>query len=358
MIACTLALAAASPLVAQTDTTRKVYTCVVCGKPILTQAAYIDGKFYHPECFRCAFCGKQIAGDYVRGEDGKYYHPKCCPDARHEICAYCNRAITDAHFTSYKGKFYHNKCYLDFVAPRCDICGEPLDGEVITDFWGNRFHARHAREFPVCVVCGRLVVRDGIEIEPGRWMCPICATTSVQTPERGREILERVRDKLAGVGIVVTTLGLRIELVNFDILNQDKQTGRTAHTYAGIFWNSGGGDYGDETATIKVLKGLPEDLMSGVLAHELMHIWQHENGVDRASLELREGSANWASSLIYSQLGNERGRYFLGGLEKSTDPIYGEGYRTVAQYADNKGVNGVLQMLKQEGASGEAQKKR
>jgi len=326
------------------------YTCAACGKPITQQAAVIDGKLYHPECFVCAGCGGQIRDDYLHDASGKYYHRECLQKRQQAVCAFCNKSITDVNYTSYQGKTYHTSCYRESVAPRCDICGDPLGEAAITDFWGIRFHPRHAKEFPACIVCGRLIQRDGVEIEPGRPICPICAQSSVKSPEKARELLETVRERLARLGIVVTTLGLRIELVNYESLNEGRKAGATAHNYAGILWHNSRAEVTEATAVIKVLTGLPEDLLQGVIAHELMHIWQHENNVESASLELREGSANWASSLIYSQLGNERGRFFLGGLEKSNDPLYGVGYRNVAKYADSHGVQGTLMMLKAEAA--------
>ncbi len=340
---------------------QKNYFCVSCGKEILTQAAVIDGKFYHPECFVCAACKKPIQDDYVRDKEGRYYHRACAQNKTQiPICGHCYKPITETNYISFKEKSYHTSCYQNSVAPRCDICGEPLDNAAITDFWGTRFHPRHAKEFKICVVCGRLIERDGREIEPERWMCPICWQTSVETPERARELLEIVREQLASTGIVVKTLGLRIVLETSEQLRAGRRPGGsgTAHAYAGIKWNSGSAKIGDETATLKVLTSLPEDLLRGVIAHELMHIWQHENSVDTAPLEVREGSANWASSLIYGQLRNERGRYFIGGFEKSNDPLYGVGYRDVEKYADSHGVEGVLQMLMREGAKGAADKKR
>lgn len=324
------------------------YHCVSCGKPITSQAVVIEGKLFHPECFKCAACGKPISGDYLKDAAGKFYHPSCLQAKERVVCTYCGKSITDPNFTNFEGKTYHNECYKDFVAKRCDVCGDVLDGMTITDYWGNRFHARHAKEFPVCVVCGRLIARDGVEIEPNRKICSICAETAVKSPERARELLESVRDRMARIGIVIKTLGLRVQLVKVEELDDGKHLSATAHNYGSIQWNGGKPKSGDETALIRVLTGLPEDLTRGVIAHELMHIWQHENGVETASAEIREGSANWASSLIYSQLGNERGKFFIGGMTKSDDPIYGGGYRKVAKYADSEGIEATLQMLKDE----------
>jgi hypothetical protein len=334
------------------------YFCTKCAKEITQQAAVIDGKLYHPECFRCAECGEQIRADYIKDTAGHYFHRECAhKKSELPTCSHCFNPITETNYTRYQGKTYHTQCFQNSVAPRCEVCGDPLDNAAITDFWGNRFHPRHAKEFPICVVCGRLVQRDGSEIESNRWMCPICLKMSVTSTERARQLLEEVREQLASSGIVVTTLGLRVELVTSAQLSEGRRGSGTAHAYAGILWNSGKSDLGDEIATIKALTGLPDDLLRGVIAHELMHIWQHENGVDAASLELREGSANWASTFIYGALRNDRGRYYIGGLEKSNDPLYGVGYRNIAKYADNNGVEGVLRMLKQEGADAAKKKK-
>jgi len=327
------------------------YVCVVCGKAIVDQAAVIDRKLYHPECFVCVECGRPISGDYVKSKSGAYYHRSCSNQIDRPTCGYCYKTILDPDYISYQGKTYHKECYRGHVALKCDICGDPLGEAVITDFWGVHFHPRTAKEFPACVVCGRLITRDGTQLEPGRMLCLVCSGISVQSPERARQILESVREKLARLGIVTTTLGLRIELVSLEELNRERGVSGTSHNYAGVIWNSSKSEFDDATAVIKVLKSLPEDLMFGVVAHELMHIWQRENGVEKAPIELKEGSANWASSLIYSQMGNERGKFFLGGLEKSNDPVYGDGYRLVARHADNRGVSGVLNLLRMEAAS-------
>ena len=44
------------------DTSESSYYCAGCGKVITKTAAVIDGKLYHPECFICIQCGKQMKG--------------------------------------------------------------------------------------------------------------------------------------------------------------------------------------------------------------------------------------------------------------------------------------------------------
>ncbi len=327
------------------------YVCIVCGKLITKQAVIIDGKYYHPECFRCYACGEPIKDDYVKDQNGNYYHKSCFEKLKQNpICEYCKKPIRDKKYIVYQNKSYHNDCFSKHIAPLCDICGEPLIDSAITDFWGNRFHIRHSYEYPICSVCGRLVTRDGIELEKNRWICSVCAQTSVTNPEKARILLERVRDEMASFGIIIITLGLRIELVSADRLPGNRNT-PGSNPYAAAFWNEGKYIQGDERATIFVLSGLPEDFMRGVIAHELMHIWQHENNAENLPLDLKEGSANWASSLIFNRMGSLRGKFFINSYEKSNDPIYGGGYRKIAKYADNHGVNGVLELLKKEASN-------
>ena len=325
-----------------------VFRCAACGKLITKTAAVIDGKLYHPECFRCAACGLPIEGEYLRGDNGDYYHPECYEKLHCPACAYCGELITEGKYVTYEGKPYHQECYRNKVAPRCDVCGKPLEGSFITDYWGNHFHPRHVKEFPVCAVCGRLVWQDDKTwIDESRCICPICARQSVNNPEDARRLLEIVRDDLASMGIVVKTLRLRIELVDTPMLAAGRDHDKHSHTFAHIQWREGGLS-NDPTATIRTLMGLPEDFMRGIIAHELMHAWQHENGVDEISLKLREGSANWVSSLVYNRMHTQRGQFFISGLENSKDPVYGEGYREIRHYADKNGVQAVLSMLKTE----------
>ncbi len=329
---------------------KPVYRCAACGKVITKTAAVVDGKLYHPECFKCAACGKPIEGEYLLGTDGRYYHPECLGRLQRPVCAYCGKPIIEGSYVTYEGSAYHQECYISHIAPRCDICGKPLEGSYITDYWGSHFHPRHADEFPVCAICGRLVWQEEkVWLDENRCLCPVCAAQSVTEPEHARRLLERVRDELASMGIVIRTLGIRIELVERPVLALGRETCKHSHTFAHIRWKEGKAGQSDQTATIRALRGVPEDFMHGIIAHELMHAWQHENGADGLSLKLREGSANWVSSLIYSRMHTKRGQFFLAGLENSKDPIYGDGYREVRKFADKHGVQETLMMLVEKG---------
>ncbi|MBM3325735.1 MAG: hypothetical protein FJY65_01955 [Calditrichaeota bacterium] len=323
------------------------YICAACGKEITKQAVVIENDLYHPECFRCATCGEPIKDDYIKDKSDRFHHKICIEDSQRQICTHCRKPIAEPKFIGYQGKSYHNDCFVRYIAPLCDVCGEPLIDSAFSDFWGNRFHIRHSHEFPVCMVCGRLVTRDGVELERNRWVCSVCAQTSVTQPEKARMLLETVRDDMASFGIVVATLGLRIELVSAERLPGVKSA-PGSDPFAAARWDNGKHAPGDERATIFILSGLPEDFFRGVIAHELMHIWQHENDADDLPQDLKEGSANWASSLIYSRIGTLRGRFFINSYEKSTDADYGAGYRKIAKYADSHGVQAVLEFLKSE----------
>jgi len=331
------------------DTSANSYPCAGCGKAITKTAAVIDGRLYHPECFFCFQCGNQIKGEYLKDNEGHYYHPECFEQTQLPVCAQCENTITEGNYITFQGDAYHPECYRKHVAPFCDICGKPLEGSYITDYWGNHFHSRHIDEYPVCTACGRLAWQlDRVQLDDKHLLCSVCTEQSVTSPEQARRLLEEVREELAAKGISVVNMRIRIELVENTLLAAGREVNLHSHVLAHITWKQGQVSAGDETAVIKVLHGLPEDFMRGIIAHELMHAWHHENDAVSISLKLKEGSANWASSFIYREMHTPRSQFFLEGLKVSEDTIYGEGYRQISEYAKKNGVTETLKMLKSE----------
>jgi hypothetical protein len=331
------------------DQSKTGYSCAACGEPIIKTAAVIEGKLYHPECFRCITCDKQIDGEYLKDSEGQYYHPECFEQTQLPNCAHCKKTITEGNYITYQGQAYHPECYRRHVAPSCDVCGKSLEGSYVTDYWGNHFHSSHIDEYPVCTVCGRLAwQRDRVQLDEKQWLCSVCAVQSVTSPEQTRRLLEEVRDELSVKGISVVSMRIRIELVENTLLAAGREPDLHSHVLGHITWKEGQIPTGDESAIINVLKGLPEDFMKGIIAHELMHAWQHENNASDLPLKLREGSANFASSLIYLEMHTPRAQFFMEGLNVSKDPIYGEGYRQLSKFAQQNGVLETLSMLKRE----------
>jgi len=80
----------------------------------------------------------------------------------------------------------------------------------------------------------------------------------------------------------------------------------------------------------------------GVAAHELFHVWQHENNKNKSDIKWVEGSANVAMYLVLNKLDTDLARYHLDSMMEYKDPVYGDGFRTALEYYKKNGINKFL----------------
>ena len=84
--------------------------CAGCGKPLVGAAISLgDGKNYHPECFVCCECGKGIRGQYMM-VDGKFVCGSCFEEKHRETCAACGKPV-DGQYVGVGDKNYHPECF-------------------------------------------------------------------------------------------------------------------------------------------------------------------------------------------------------------------------------------------------------
>lgn len=67
------------------------------------------GENYHPECFVCSECGKGIRGPYMK-IDGKFVCGNCFEEKHREVCAGCGKPI-DGQYVGVGDKNYHPECF-------------------------------------------------------------------------------------------------------------------------------------------------------------------------------------------------------------------------------------------------------
>lgn len=94
-----------------------------------------------------------------------------------------------------------------------------------------------------------------------------------------------------------------------------------------------------------VLRHLSKTCYAGVLAHEMLHLWQNKNGLSPRR-DICEGFYNLESFEILKSICTQVAISRISALEQDPDPIYGEGFRRVKAVYDSGGWPAVINKLK------------
>lgn len=294
----------------------------------------------------CKYCGQPIMGEALSALDATW-HPE------HFLCAYCGRTIREPAFNVQDDKPYHTACFREHLLPRCAYCDEPLVGEYLRDYWGTVFHRRHEKEFPRCAYCGRLVPPSQQERGPHKVdaiRCPICRSTVIETREEAQQPYHRAKQWVGSQGLRYNNLPLKLEIVNRETLAHylDERGESEPHSLGATMSETrtvNGRVMSTEVSGVAVLAGLPELLFQGVVVHELGHVWLVVQGVQNLPSWQEEGFCELLSYRFYGDVNTLEGRYRAENIERNPNPVYGEGFRRVREYANRVGFQRLLDEL-------------
>lgn len=228
---------------------------------------------------------------------------------------------------------------------KCVICNQEIIGKYIFDSWGQGAHAHHRITF--CSSCGRIIGDEEPILQDGRCICKVCQHSIVTSPDQIDWLDKQVRHILCGVGIKDIPANIPIEIVNAEKLMllqgsavvNTNQRGLTVTRQQVTLFSS------KIEHNIYVLDHQPKVAFAGVLAHEMLHAWQNQQGI-KVEQDVCEGFCNLGSYAVYSSIGNEMSKHCIEQLEKSTDPIYGSGYRKVKHFLDKYSWEKVITKMK------------
>lgn len=211
---------------------------------------------------------------------------------------------------------------------QCCICGNVIIGVAYRDHFGNVACASHKPS--QCVCCGGFCKDDAVEVAQGRKLCSRCQKFS-SSREDARKIIRMIRARYASLG-----LG-NIERFHLELVEMGDMA-KLSH--------SGGDVLGLATQIhgeyqIRVFKHLSHTAIAGVLAHEILHIWQFQHHLSPQP-EICEGFCDLGSYEIYSHIPTKHAQVRISMLQNETLPIYGPGYRRVKAYYDKHGWKGVI----------------
>ncbi|MBQ6583853.1 MAG: hypothetical protein IIX42_01720 [Alistipes sp.] len=221
-----------------------------------------------------------------------------------------------------------------FKLRNCAVCGKPVVGQCRVDKWGQLFH--NECEFRPCINCGRVVSLNDTLLPYNRQVCSHCIDKVVRTDAHIEWVYDRVQD-IFNNNFLSLPGRVPVEIVSADkMLSLYSQRGMS-QIPSGLTRSGGSGFFGAKmTHKVYMLDYLHKIVFGGVLAHELLHVWQNEHHTTLPPA-YSEGFCNLGTYLFYNFLDNELSRIHIEQMMKSPDPIYGEGFREVKHIFETEG---------------------
>ncbi|MEB3204282.1 MAG: protein DA1 [Candidatus Sericytochromatia bacterium] len=296
--------------------------CARCGEPLFGAVLRVSGAILHPDCFVCVDCRRPVQGRYVQGPSGSVHHPQCFA-----------------------------RCH----AEACTICGQGLVGRYLVDPDGHRYHGRHLKEFPRCATCGHLcapgLAGRAIGLGDGRAQCGACHRKAVRGTREALPRWQRVVALLGEWGVEVDVDDVPLELVDRVRLHRLlQQAGQRPHpSLHGLtrhHVHRRGGRVVRQDVSVFAVTCLPAELLDGILAHELGHVWIHQNGCPVHQPELAEGACNVLRWMVHVHQGTEDADRMIREMEADPHPAYGGGFRRARRMVERHGLPKLLEHLR------------
>lgn len=217
-----------------------------------------------------------------------------------------------------------------FRSNSCFYCGKTIVGSYYIDLYDRRVCSNHPRH--MCVSCAGFCDSGSIEVAGGKHLCSNCQKYHT-TLQEAKETVKMIRSHYLQIGLGVIDR-FHLELLSVD---QMRQLANNTDVLGLALWNGRRYD-------IRVLENLSHTAMAGILAHEILHIWQYQRRL-KAPQRICEGFCDLGSYEIYSQIKTQHAEVKKQMLQDDPSPIYGDGFRIVKRYFDKAGWAGVIQKM-------------
>lgn len=238
---------------------------------------------------------------------------------------------------------------------KCCICNKNINGSYYTDVWGHIACAEHidSGEIINCSSCHGFSDRKYTLID-NRVLCRTCKNSVVDNVDDIESLKESVLFNLQKCGfgdLAMDTVSIEIasssKIANIrgceiNIMNKGVALSQIKRSFT-LF----GGNSKSMQHAIYILESLPKVEFAGVLAHELIHAWQTQNGIHPPPLWC-EGLCNLGSYYTYLMMPSPLTKILKQGLMDSPDPIYGDGFRAVHKLESEMGLSGVIAKYRHE----------
>ena len=202
--------------------------------------------------------------------------------------------------------------------------------------------------------CGiLLVVKKDITLPDGRVLCKVCMSIAIKSGDSIEAIKTNVINTLSKVGFD----DLRVEDISIEIVSAQRLAeirkspvnlqikGLTLSMFSASMLGLFTGKNQTFRHTIYILTHLTKVEFAGVLAHEMLHAWQTQNGIEMPPKQT-EGLCNMGAYLMYNRLPSSLTKIHLKTLHESPDPIYGDGFREMHALYKDVGWKELIQMIR------------
>lgn len=216
------------------------------------------------------------------------------------------------------------------VSPlKCDICGKEVDGRYYSDAYGRVSCDRHA--VCQCYCCGRIYhPQQCIEIRHLGLFCQECQKRKIDSRTAVR-IAKLINEYYNQNHLTIPPYSLR--LISEDKMVEQAESSKTL----GLAFNR-------KPYEIHIIQNLSRTGFAGVLAHEVLHLWQYEHNFETSSL-LCEGMCELGSYLFLKSISRMEADYHLTAIKQNEDKTYGGGFRLFYSIYLKFGWKGVVQAL-------------
>ncbi|KAJ9160200.1 hypothetical protein P3X46_025622 [Hevea brasiliensis] len=355
----------------------------------------------------CGGCHGEIGyGNYL-GCMGKFFHPECFR------CSYCGYSITENEFSLSGRDPYHKYCFKELTHPKCEVCLQyiPTNEAGLIEyrchpFWSQKYCPSHEHDNTArCCSCERLESRDTryYSLEDGRSLCLECMESAIMDTGDCQPLYHAIRDYYEGLNMKldqqIPMLLVERQALNDAIVGEkngyhhmpetrglclsEEQTVTSIQRRPRI-----GGTRligirtqpqkltrkSCEVTAILVLYGLPRLLTGAILAHELMHGWLRLKGYRNLNPEVEEGicqllSHMWLESEVLPSKGmpstsaassssssskkggksnveNKLGEFFMHQIANDASTAYGGGFRAANAAVNKYGLSRTLNHIR------------
>ena len=235
----------------------------------------------------------------------------------------------------------------------CFICKKRLSGRYYVDQWDHKMCEAHMNNDAVyCYSCTCFTKKD-ITLPDGRILCPVCMANAVRPVDSVAFLTSTVIKTLNKVGFdVLSQEDIKLEIISADKMAQVRKSsvnlqnkGLTLSNVSQSFSLLGGKKQAFNHV-IYMLTHLTKNEFAGVLAHEMLHAWQIQNGISM-SPQRTEGFCNMGSYLVYITMAGSLNKLYLKQLHENPDPVYGDGFREMYRYFEELDWKRLIQCVRE-----------